>query len=340
MLVKFKKHQFIDLAKQKRKVTWSEIEDYFGSDITESKDFDYLLYKFDEEGIKVINNSFDKSLSSEKNTETKKKIVVKIKKSPEQIKLENETIKLNQLLSYAKSNGNKLSCKDIQSIMTLERIIIEDEKFNKTIKVLQEHNIEFVDANYDNDGLIKINIIVDESVFESYVNFENFRLINLRKQFGQQNSYETEKFNKTFKEYLVKAYLEMGYSKLSICEIYEISDEALNDWIFVYKNNYDPILPIKDGKFTFYPGNLKQRGLSLYTDQKMTYEEIALKLHVYPSTVKRWVSRKPVSKQPSNNHENSFKEPYKNIKQILEERELREDLYKEFGHALQDDDYN
>lgn len=321
MLDKYKKHQFIDFAKTKHKVTWSEIEQFFGAGITESKDFDYLLYKLDEEGIKVINDSFDKTPPTAENVP--KKIVVKVKKSPEQLKLESETIKLNQLITYAKENDNKLTYEDLQSIMTLERIFTEDEKFSRTIDELQNRNIQIIDAEYNEEGTFIFKYSYDETIFESYINFDHPEMITLRKDVGQYKAQETEKYNKTFKEYIVKAYLDMGYSKSTIAKTYGISDEAINDWIFAYVNHYDPILPMKDGKYTFYPEGLKEKGRELHSKFNKSFEEIAITLQVYPSTVKRWIKRISETDIKNSIYEDKT---YLNIKQKISPIQISNDL--------------
>lgn len=60
MISEYKLEQFLEVATKKRKISWSEIEDFFGEGFIDTKDFDYLLYKLDREDIKVINDSFAK----------------------------------------------------------------------------------------------------------------------------------------------------------------------------------------------------------------------------------------------------------------------------------------
>ena len=60
MITKYKYNQFIETAKTKGKILWSEIENYFGEDFIDSDEFDSLLYKLDDEDVKVINDSFSK----------------------------------------------------------------------------------------------------------------------------------------------------------------------------------------------------------------------------------------------------------------------------------------
>lgn len=61
MISEYKLDQFLEISAKKKRVTWSEIEDFFGEGFIETEDFDGLLYKLDREGIKVINDSFNKN---------------------------------------------------------------------------------------------------------------------------------------------------------------------------------------------------------------------------------------------------------------------------------------
>nr|MCR5762208.1 hypothetical protein [Treponema sp.] len=60
MISEYKLEQFLEVATKKRKISWSEIEDFFGEGFIDTEDFDDLLYKLDREDIKVINDSFSK----------------------------------------------------------------------------------------------------------------------------------------------------------------------------------------------------------------------------------------------------------------------------------------
>ncbi|MBO4639886.1 MAG: RNA polymerase sigma factor region1.1 domain-containing protein [Treponema sp.] len=60
MISKFQYNQFIEAAKIKGKITWTDIENFFGEDFLDTEEFDDLLYKLDDEGIKVKNDSITK----------------------------------------------------------------------------------------------------------------------------------------------------------------------------------------------------------------------------------------------------------------------------------------
>lgn len=60
MISEYKLERFLEIAIKKRKISWSEIENFFGEGFIDTEDFDDLLYKLDREDIKVINDSFAK----------------------------------------------------------------------------------------------------------------------------------------------------------------------------------------------------------------------------------------------------------------------------------------
>ena len=61
MISEYEYDKFLESVIKKRKVTWSEIEDLFGEGFIDTEDFDKLLYKLDEEKVKVINDFFSKN---------------------------------------------------------------------------------------------------------------------------------------------------------------------------------------------------------------------------------------------------------------------------------------
>lgn len=215
MINNFKYKKFVESAIAKQKVTWSEIENYFGEGFLDTEDFDSLLYKLDEEGVKVKNDFVEKK---------------------------NE----------------------------------------------------------------------DEVIFESYVDFENPEKIVRREEVGGKTELEP---NEKFKEYLINAHLIMNYDLKSISRIYGISAKILEDWVFAYENNYEPVVPhcyfstemfddiifssfnsyqniSPDAPNSFYigfdyetPEGIKRKFTELYKRRNMTNDEIAIALKIYPSLV-------------------------------------------------------
>lgn len=69
MITKFKLNDFLELAKKKREITWSEIESFFGDGFIETEEFDKILYKLYEEKVKVINDFINKdSINNKEDT--------------------------------------------------------------------------------------------------------------------------------------------------------------------------------------------------------------------------------------------------------------------------------
>ena len=219
MIDEYRYKSFLELAKTKEKISWSEIEKFFGEGFIDTEDFDIILYKLDKYGIKVINDSF---------------------------------------------------------------------------------------SNINNANMI----------FESYIDFENPEMISRREEIGGKKELNP---NKSFKNYLVEAYLDMNYNLDDISRIYGISLEILKDWIFAYENNYESIVP--HGYFTssnsdlrllfelynynsyknysnvninpFFinfsyeiPENIRSRFNELFKNKNKSEEEIAKTLKIYPSLVK------------------------------------------------------
>lgn len=161
-----------------------------------------------------------------------------------------------------------------------------------------------------NDSIEKKN--ADELIFESYVDFEDPTKIARREDIGGKKELNP---NKQFKEYLINAYLIMNYDIKSISRIYGISVQILEDWIFAYENNYEPLVPhcyfsaklfddilfssfnlyknvSPDAPNSFYisfdyeiPEDIKRKFAELYKRKNMTNDEIAVSLKIYPSLV-------------------------------------------------------
>lgn len=214
----------MELAIKKERISWTEIENYFGEDFLDTEDFDNLLYKLDREGVKVKNDSFVK------------------------------------------------------------------------------HNS-------------------DDLIFESYVDFESPEMIVRREEIGGKKALNP---NKQFKEYLINANLVMNYNLKDISRIYGISIKILEDWLFAYNNNYEPVVshcyyatklsdytllkslgitwdsydisyytniaPEDPNSFIIdfdyeIPEDIKRKFTELFKYKNKTIDEIAVELKIYPSLV-------------------------------------------------------
>ncbi len=156
-----------------------------------------------------------------------------------------------------------------------------------------------------------------DKIFRTYIDFDKPEMIAIREEIGGKKTFNP---TKDFKDYLIEAYLEMDYDLEDISKIYGISIEILKDWIFVYKNKYEPVVPhsyfsvsddnlrslLEVGRYNPYknygnininsffisftyeiPESIRIRFNELFKNKKKkSDDEIAIFLRIYPSLVK------------------------------------------------------
>lgn len=324
MINKYKKEDFIALAKRKETVTWEDIQDYFGKDIINSNDFDDLLYELDRERVRVIaytEKKIDLALEEAEKTETTAEEPALQKKDEEnpstnEVKNDLENIynifsnleeekRYNALVKLAEEKNNIISFQDIQNLIPLEVIYTNEDQFNVIIKRLLDANVQIEDIDFDLLGNIKFNYSYDESIFESYGNFENPRMIAIRKDM-RKIAPDLERYNYVFLIYLINAYFEgknsssrKKYSRTEISQLYKNpefdnrSDEELKDILYI-GNEYKPIYSIKESDNKEFPENIKDEILNFFNTHEKTIKnitEIAATLKLYPSEVAFFVNQ-------------------------------------------------
>lgn len=320
MINKYKKEDFIALAKRKETVTWDDIQDYFGKDIINSTDFDDLLYELDRERVRVIayteKTETTEVLSDLKKNDEEISSTDEAKKTIENILFEHLEEKIyekksaqekwyNTLLKCAEEKNNIITCKDIQNLIPLESIYTNEDQFNIIIKRLLDANVQIKDIDFNLLGDVKFNYSYDESIFKNYENFENPRMIAIRKDM-RKIAPDLKQYNYVFLVYLINAYFEeknsssrKKYSRTEISQLYKNpefdnrSDEELKDILYI-GNEYKPIYSIKESDNKEFPENIKDEILNFFNTHEKTDKniiEIAASLKLYPSEVAFFINQ-------------------------------------------------